>query len=176
MTDRIIAQVRDYDQLIAALRARVAELDVAGETVDHVAGIPLRYTMKLLAPVPVKSLGRSSMGPLLGALGLKLLVVEDHEALEKIRHRLVKVRNPSASIRAQLTANKGKRNRHFSALKGNPELARLLAQRRVLSQSPRERSAAAIKANDVRWGRKRRRRRGGRASRTARAAAPRVQE
>jgi hypothetical protein len=82
---RQLAVCRSYAELIAVLRARVAELGASGETVDDVAGLPLRYTMKLLTPIPVKALGRTSMGPLLGVLGLKLVVMEDTEAFEKIR-------------------------------------------------------------------------------------------
>jgi hypothetical protein len=61
--------------------------------VDEVAGLPQRYTAKLLAPKGLKSLGRISMGPILGALGLKLAVLPDDEALARIRHRLPKSRN-----------------------------------------------------------------------------------
>src|ERR1700704_3558888 len=96
--DRHLAIVHSYAELIAALRARVVELGTTGETVDEVSGLPARYTAKLLAlPVPVKALGPVSLAPLLGALGLKLIVAEDTEALEKIRHRLEprKTNNPT---------------------------------------------------------------------------------
>jgi hypothetical protein len=36
----------------------------------------------------MKGLGRVSLGPLLGALALKLAVMPDNDALAKIRHRL----------------------------------------------------------------------------------------
>jgi hypothetical protein len=74
---RQLAIVRDHQELIAALRARVVELGAAGETLDDVAGLPLRYTMKLLAPTPIKTLGRTSMCRRWAVLGLKLLVVEE---------------------------------------------------------------------------------------------------
>lgn len=177
MSDRVLAEVHDYDQLMGAFRARVAELDVPGEAIDAIAGLPLKYTMKLLAPKPVKAVGRTSLGPLLGTLGLKLLVVEDVECLAKIIHRLVKARSASASMRAILAREKRPRRRRYFALRGHPELARLLAQRRILSQSPGERSAAASYASRKRWKGhhpRRRRRRGGRVSRTSQAAGPRA--
>jgi hypothetical protein len=151
MSDRVIAVVRDYGELIAALRARVVELGSAGETIDDVAGLPLRYTMKLLAPIPVKALGRTSMGPLLGALGLKLVVVEDTEAFERIRRRLVKAKNAHHSM---LTTKRRLRSR----FPRGPEFARVMRARGILKTSPKQRSRLARKAARVRWGRVRGRR------------------
>jgi hypothetical protein len=140
-------EVRDYAQLIRAIRSWIAELGTAGETIDDVAGLPLRYTMKLLAPVPVKGIGRTSLGPLLGALGLKLVVAVDHEQLERIRHRLIARHHASTAMLAQ-----GKpRNRHYLAFKGDPDIARIFVAHRVLSQSPRQRSTVARIAAKARW-------------------------
>jgi hypothetical protein len=49
-----------------------------------------------------------------------------------------------------LTQQKRKRRR-FSLFRGNPDLARVLAQRRVLALSPKQRSALARKAARTRW-------------------------
>lgn len=149
MTDRLIAEVRDYQELVAALRARVVELGVASETIDEVAGIPLRYTAKLLAPIPVKGLGRFSMGPLLGALALKLLVVEDTEMVEKLRHRWVPTRNASRSMLATKSPARSRFPR-------GPAFATLMQARRVLKQSPEQRSRIATKAARARWSKRRR--------------------
>ena len=132
-------EVRDYAQLVRAIRTWIAELGTAGETIDDVAGLPLRYTMKLLAPVPVKGIGRTSLGPLLGALGLKLVVAVDHEVLARIRHRLVE-RHASSSM---LLAVGKPRNKHFSVFRGDPDLALALRQRQLLGQSPRRRRRIA---------------------------------
>lgn len=82
MTDleRIIATIdarNGYDGLIAAFRARIVELGTCINSVDDVAMLPDGYTAKLLSKVPMKTIGRVSLGPLLQALGLKFLVVED---------------------------------------------------------------------------------------------------
>jgi hypothetical protein len=90
MTLRILGEATDYDGLIGACRARADELQVAGETLDVVAGFPTRYTAKLLGPRQVRRLGMFSLGPMLGALGIKLLVVEDREALTRVVDRLRK--------------------------------------------------------------------------------------
>lgn len=97
MTDleRIIATIdarNGYDGLIAAFRARIVELGTHFEAVDEVAGLPTRYTGKLLNEngdvarrSGRKSLGRESFGPLLGALGVKVLIVVDDAADYKIK-------------------------------------------------------------------------------------------
>jgi hypothetical protein len=74
--------------LIAAVRARCAELHTTYETIDYVAGLPLRYTGKILSPSQDRHLGAISMGPLLGVLGLKLIVVVDEAEFERICARV----------------------------------------------------------------------------------------
>ena len=86
---RTIGVAHDYQELIAALRARQTELNVAYSTIDEVSGLPQNYVSKLLAQMPIKGLGRISLGPLLGSLGLVLIVAEDLEALQRVRSRLV---------------------------------------------------------------------------------------
>jgi hypothetical protein len=81
-----IAVVTDYDGLITALRQRAIALNTPLEAIDHVAGLPARYTTKLLGKTKV--LGPMSLGAMLGALALKLAVMPDDDALAKLRHRL----------------------------------------------------------------------------------------
>jgi hypothetical protein len=144
---RIIAECRDYAQLVAALRAWIAELNVAGETIDDVAGLPLRYTAKLLGPAQLKGIGPISMGPLLGALGLKLVVAVDHETLARISYRLVKCKN----ARSALLAQPKRKRKGFSLFRGNPDLARMLANRVNMSRTPEQRSRLAKRAARERW-------------------------
>jgi hypothetical protein len=86
---RALAVVTDYTGLVTALRQRIAELGTHMEAVDEVAGLPLRYTSKLMSENNHTSLGRVSLGPLLGALASKLVVVPDQDALARVRHRLL---------------------------------------------------------------------------------------
>ena len=83
MDERRIAVVSTYDELIAAFRARADELKVTRETLDSVSGLQAGYSGKLLAPVPMKSLGRVSLGPMLQAMGLAIVLVEDPEAMRR---------------------------------------------------------------------------------------------
>lgn len=83
-----LAIVVDYAGLVTALRQRIVELGTGMESVDAVAGLPARYTSKLLSRNYRSSLGQVSLGPILGALGLKLALLHDDEALARVRHRL----------------------------------------------------------------------------------------
>jgi hypothetical protein len=86
---RVLAQVMDYAGLIGALRQRCDELNLTFDVLDEIAGFTDRYAAKLLAPTarPVRRLGHMSMGALLGALGVRIVLVEDREALAKVRAR-----------------------------------------------------------------------------------------
>ena len=87
------AEVRDYTELIQALKNRMHELGVTMETLDDIAGLPTRYVSKIFAPRAMKTLGKISLGPLIGALGLKLIVAEDAQQLALVRSRLTKRRS-----------------------------------------------------------------------------------
>jgi hypothetical protein len=84
-----IAEIREYRDLILALRMRADQLDISRETIDIVAGLPDRLTSKLLTLSPIKNIGMASLGPLLGALAMKLVAIPDPEALERNRSRYV---------------------------------------------------------------------------------------
>jgi len=90
MLDGAFASINDYDGLVAAIRARMCELGVTNETVDAIAGLQSGYTGKLLAPNATKHMGRMSLGVILQGLALKLIVVEDAEAAEKMKGRWIR--------------------------------------------------------------------------------------
>ena len=79
---------RGADDLRAILRARFTELGVSFETVDHVAGLPTRYTAKVLGLQPTRNFGQISLDALLGAAGLMLIAVADDTALARIKGQL----------------------------------------------------------------------------------------
>jgi hypothetical protein len=79
---------RTSDDLREVFRRRVAELGVSLDTIDHIAGLPTRYTAKVLGLQPTRGFGQFSLDGLLGALGLMLIVVEDAEALARVQRRL----------------------------------------------------------------------------------------
>jgi hypothetical protein len=108
MGHRVIATVDDYHGFVAALRTRIAELGTTCTAVDELAGIPDGYLSKCLVPtkdidpmLTARAFGRHSLGPILGALGLKLAVIVDEEATAKIRPRLAPSRWPAKRRAAQ---------------------------------------------------------------------------
>ena len=82
---RVLGEFSDYSGLITALRARAAELNLSGETIDAVSGLPARYAQKLLGPHQVRRLGATSLGPFFGALAVRALLIEDRAAVARLR-------------------------------------------------------------------------------------------
>jgi hypothetical protein len=87
MSDTALAEVRSWRDLHEALRRRAESLDISRATLDDVSGLCSGYSAKILAPTPIRSLGRISLDALLGALGCKLVLVEDGEALARVEPR-----------------------------------------------------------------------------------------
>jgi hypothetical protein len=85
---RIIAEFADYNGLLTAIRSRVNELQVNGERFDEYAGLPRGYLSKLVGANPIRSIGRTSMGPVFGALGIRCIIVEDEAATARLKSRL----------------------------------------------------------------------------------------
>ena len=103
---RVICEFSDYDELINGLRLRAAELNLSGEQLDLVSGLPARYRQKLLGPNPIRRLGAISLGPFLGALAVRGLLVEDKAAVERLRRQTTPRKSQfvrSAAVHTNLT-------------------------------------------------------------------------
>ncbi len=89
-----LAEITDYDGLVAAMRARAQERKLALSSDENaaIAGLPDKYLPKLIGTNPVRRLGMISLGAVLGVLGVKLLLVADEDAERKFGLRL-KTRN-----------------------------------------------------------------------------------
>ena len=83
----VVGEFSDYDQMMGALRQRAADLNLSGEIIDHISGLPTRYAQKFLGPHQIRRLGATSLGPFLGALAVRCLIVEDKAALERLRRQ-----------------------------------------------------------------------------------------
>jgi hypothetical protein len=151
---RQIAVVRSYDELLAALRQRATDLNISRELIDTISGLHTGYAGKLLAPVPVKALGRTSMGPLLTAMGVCLVMIEDIEAMAKIakRHTPRRAEYDRHADESMLT-NKRRKKRGFRG----SEVGKLLRARGVLLIPEKDRRRIARIAAKQRWERERRR-------------------
>jgi len=148
-----IYYVRTYDDLREALRVRCKALKVSRETIDEIAGLGSCYTNKLMAPVPVKNFGRISLGAMLGAMGVMLVLVEDMDALERVERRLRKAKNPRLGANADARMPTLKKRPRRSFWRGNSQWGKMLRLRAISLQSELKRSQLATKAAKVRWSR-----------------------
>jgi hypothetical protein len=141
---RVIAEeIVEYSDFMEALRARVSELQIQGDSFCEFAGLARGYLSKLLTVRSVRRVGMQSMGPLLSAMGVKLQMVEDPRGTERLRR--LKPRNPSY-VRAMpadacivLTPRMLQRIR------------RLGGKARMAQLTPEQRSKLARKAANARW-------------------------
>ena len=97
-------ECRDYDDLRAALRQRAEELNISRMGIDRVSGLPNGYSAAVLSETANKRLGAKTIGPLLAALGLKLVVVEDAEAMARYTAR-AEQRWPNMAHAGRLSRN-----------------------------------------------------------------------
>jgi hypothetical protein len=149
-----LAIVTSYAGFIDALRARCEQLQISREALDHVSGLPSRYSAKVLVRPDkqggMRTLGRLSFDLLIPALGVKLLMVEDDEAMARVRRRLggrneSQVRTKPASKVASTNSPPGLRSVFLRAI------ATLGGHARASKLSPKRRIAIARRAARARW-------------------------
>jgi hypothetical protein len=83
----VARMISSYDDLISAFRERVDGLNISREELDRVAGLAKGHSGKLLGRKQVKRFGSVTLGPMLSAIGCKLILVEDPDQTAKIRKR-----------------------------------------------------------------------------------------
>ena len=140
--------VRSDQDLHQALRDRANQLNIARETIDEIAGLTPGHASKLLAPQQIKRFGPLSRWLLLQALGLKLILVEDTEALAKIKSRMIK-RNANNANHAGTVAFLFSR-RHMRAIqrRGGENSRKYLPKYKVRALARK----AGIAGARARWG------------------------
>lgn len=145
----MLGEIRSYDDLHALVRQRAEDLKISRNLLDEVAGFQVGYSGKLLAPKPLKRFGLMSLGSILGALGMKLLAVEDAEAFSLIQKRLVqRVRVNASSGRIELSTQR-KLNRDMrSQLSAWAQHMNTLRHEKT---TPEQRSRSARRAARKRW-------------------------
>ena len=141
---------QDYDGLHRILRDRAEELNVSRTTLDEAAGFTPGHASKLLAPRPLKKLGAVTLGLMLQVMGLKLVVVEDVEALERISAKLIP-REVPANV---LSLSWGRAKHLLVSKRWVKKNGRKGGKQRAKNLWPRQRSAIARKAAKARWHKK----------------------
>jgi hypothetical protein len=149
-----LATIQDYDGLIQAIRAQKEKLGLSDAMVDHLSGLQQGYTGKLLGPAQVKNLGPVSLGVMLQVLCLRLIVVEDAEALKKIQGRFEQKTAPQARF-----SNHAQPLGMRSLERIKPAIFSMLGKKsgkvRLIKISPAQRRKFARHAATIRWKRMR---------------------
>jgi hypothetical protein len=131
----IIADIFDYDSLHTALRNRREQLDISCEVVDRAAGLTRAHSSKLLAPQPIKRANWETLSFLLPALGVRLALLEDADAVAQLRK--FPRRQVKTAIRAVAT---GRGRKRLVSKKFLRKIAPLGGQARWKQMTPKQRS------------------------------------
>lgn len=84
----VAVMIFDYTGLVEAIRERVDELGLTRLEVDHLAGLQSGYAGKILSRKHIRHLGMVSLGSTLGAIGCRLILVEDPDQTALIKTRM----------------------------------------------------------------------------------------
>jgi hypothetical protein len=143
-SSEIFGEARTYAELLAIFRQRIASLGATLESIDDTAGVPTRYTQKILAGI--RGFGRCSLEPLLVVLGAKIIVCADERADGRFAARLI----PRAHAGAGLLAGRKHKQRRLSGEEASAYF-KVLRARQLLKQSKRKRRLVARIAARARW-------------------------
>ena len=139
--------VTDYEGLQDAFIDRDEDLDVTREQIDINGNMLKGYSQKVLAVPPVKTLGKVSLGKMLKATGLALIVVIDDERFAPLKDQMSKRQRPMRAM-----ASIVKPRWLFSAETGSK-----MAKRRSEVLSSARKSKIAKRAARARWRKERER-------------------
>lgn len=145
---KVLAEFNDYAGFLHSLRARAAERQIAisSDEAANVAGLSDRRITQMLSLrtlhniQSVRRIGITSMGPLFGILGVKCVLVEDPEALERFGSRIGK-RNENLVHGGVITTTFSRKFMQKIGQKGA----------KVRWKKQRKRTARARKAARARW-------------------------
>lgn len=162
---RIVAVLRHEEEFRAAVRERVAELDITYDVIDLIAGYTEKYTGKLLAvPKAAKKFTAESRAAVLGTIGLREIrddiswrLVEDAEALAKSMrnsHWRLRVEGRPKSM---LSGGEHETTPIFINRRFMRKISRLGNAAYLEKISPRKRKKIAREAAKARWQRERER-------------------
>lgn len=157
MTDaRTIATVTGYDEMIAALRARKAELAISNETLDRLVGWADGYAGKVLGDTQSRRLGPLTLWQAFAALGLGVKLVEVTTADELATRFGDKIvgRNGLQAREANRLAKLGRRaiNRAFPQVM--QEMQKRAGKARMASMTKRQLRQHQRRAGKARWRKK----------------------
>jgi len=138
--------VLDYEALLEGFTDRIEDLNVSRITIDEAGEFTPGHSSKILCNPPMKMLGMRTLGKMLKATGMALVLVVDDERF--------------APIKAQMS----KRRRRVPAIGGierptwlfTKDKAREMGKKRFATMTPAERTRHQRRAAKARWNRARR--------------------
>jgi hypothetical protein len=143
-----LGECRDYDDLRAALRARCEALNISRLELDRISGIANGYSSCVLSDTARKHIGAQTIGPLLAALGLKLLVVEDPDMVAKYT---VRAEPRFGSMAHTNTRQLGRTTMHRAKIALLTEFGRRGGHARFAKLSDAERTELGRRGAAKRW-------------------------
>jgi hypothetical protein len=164
---QVICEFTDYATLEAGLRLAKEKRNLSFAAVDQIAGLSDGHASKMLAPNGERGITVQSLGFLLGALGVKGVLIEDAEAQRRVENYMAAhklgtrddKRAHSGAVSVTLSkrflkkigAIGGKNSRSNMSRARARQLARKAVAARNAALSPEQRSASARKAALSRW-------------------------
>jgi hypothetical protein len=82
------AVATNFDELHLAFRARAEQLHVSRTALDGLCNTPDNYISKFLGPAKTRKGHLGTLGKILRGLGLRIVVIEDQAATQKILPRI----------------------------------------------------------------------------------------
>jgi len=135
----VYASAENYEALVEALKRRAGELEISYSDLEAIAGLPAGFAGKVFGPSQTKKFGPLSLFNTLPALGLRLTLTVDAEALRRYAQRGLKRNGNQARVANFAQRQVSKRlisrvQRYFGALG-------------LAAQKKRKIARAAVEAN-----------------------------
>lgn len=142
--------VTDMDALHEGFIDRVEDLNVTRLAIDEAGDFTGGHSAKLLCNPPIKNIGKVSLGKLLKATGMALVLVVDDERFAPIRAEMATRKrpvHPNGSIRKPawlITREASQKMQVLRNKKLSPRQRRLIAKRAAKARWNRPRQAEPI--------------------------------
>jgi hypothetical protein len=94
----LYATAASYEALVEALKRRAGELEISYSDLEAIAGLPAGFAGKVFGPSQTKRFGHLSLFNTLPALGLRLTLAVDPEALRRYAQRGLKRNGKQARV------------------------------------------------------------------------------
>jgi len=95
----ILAEFTDYDGFRRGLSAVREQRDISLERLEEIAGAPKGYLGKVLSGTHSRHMGVQSLAWLIGALGVKCVIVDDPQAYARLKSRMTPRKRMAATKR-----------------------------------------------------------------------------